>query len=827
MAENAHQHPRSAQLFPMRFSLRPAAFALMPASLSLILSTHYPMAPTAMSAAMLVILVAHTVSPHLWLLILPALLPVVGLAPWSGWITFEELDILVLAVAAGGYARLAWPGPGDGGKDRAEGVWLLAGMFALATALSIHRGFADAGGFSFGWFQGYHEPMNSVRVGKSFFLALLLMPLWLVTCKKDAERSQQMLSMGLVLGLAAAALTTVWERAAFVDLMNFSADYRTTGLFWEMHVGGAALDGFLALTVPFALRELVQARTAVRWGLAAAVLGLATYACLTTFSRGVYLAVPVGVVAFFVLSRRAWIADQVRNDKTVDRNDSPPVTPPLTLGAWLTGILLVAGFGVGADLIFQSSGYRGMAALLGSVALMLPLAQVLRGLRGKQWALGLVAGLLITLAMAAVSWLVPKGAYVAWALAAVLTALTLWLCQRRPDMAAWTGPLALGGFVATVASVALVAGHWGGYTGLRQAAPVLWALLGVCELAGLWRKPLWPTKMSWHASTVTAMAFVAATIGVMGGGAYMGDRFSTGGKDLDARLAHWQLGRSILATPADWWLGKGLGRFPANFFLNGNPQQHPGDYRIGAEGGNNFLTITGGLQGGSEGEWLRVTQRVSEPGKEAVLTARVRADSDVTLSFEVCEKHLLYSQGCISKTAPVKGAPGVWQDVHVVLQGAGATRGAWYAPRLLTFSVAMGTRGGKANLDNVTLTATGGQQLLANGDFSNEMAHWFSSSDRNHLPWHIKSLYMNVLFDMGLVGLALWLALFAAALWRLSMGQARTHPIAPALAAGLVGFAVVGLFDSLLDVPRLAWLYYFMLLVALTLPPARVQRLTP
>ncbi|MBC7702511.1 MAG: hypothetical protein H7274_01015, partial [Rhodoferax sp.] len=43
----------------------------------------------------------------LWLIALPALLPIVAFAPWTGWITFEELDLLVLAVAAGGYARQA------------------------------------------------------------------------------------------------------------------------------------------------------------------------------------------------------------------------------------------------------------------------------------------------------------------------------------------------------------------------------------------------------------------------------------------------------------------------------------------------------------------------------------------------------------------------------------------------------------------------------------------------------------------------------------------------------------------------------------------------
>ena len=144
-------------------------------------------------------------------------------------------------------------------------AWLLAGLFALSTISAMVRGFADAGGFNFGWFQGYLEPMNSVRIAKSFFAALLFIPLWQRTLDRSPERAITSFSQGLLVGLAIVSLLTVWERAAFTGLLDFSSDYRTTGLFWEMHVGGAALDGFLALTVPFALRELLIARSTWRW----------------------------------------------------------------------------------------------------------------------------------------------------------------------------------------------------------------------------------------------------------------------------------------------------------------------------------------------------------------------------------------------------------------------------------------------------------------------------------------------------------------------------------------------------------------------------------
>jgi hypothetical protein len=476
--------------------------------------------------------------------------------------------------------------------------------------------------------------------------------------------------------------------------------------------------------------------------------------------------------------------------------------------------------------MFQSSGYRGMAALLGTVALMLPLVPVLRGLKGRQWLVGVALGLLLLLVMGAISWLLHKGAYVGWGLAAALTATMLWFHWHAGPSAPFAGPLALGGFLATVAATALVANHWNESEGLRHALPVLLTLLGICATAAFWRQPLWPEALRWQAATAGAMGLVVVTLGVMLGGAYMGNRFSTGEQDMNTRLSHWKLGSNMLRSPAHWWLGKGLGRFPANYFLAGNPTQHPGDYRLNTKNEDTFITLTGGLHINGWGELFRVSQRVAEPGKGAVVTARVRAEKDVGLHFEVCEKHLLYGQDCVGKDVGIKGAPEAWQEIRVEMQGDGANRGAWYAPRLLVFSMAMESRGGLADLDNVALTRADGIQLLANGGFSDGMAHWFFSSDRYHMPWHIKSLLMHVLFDQGIVGVALGGLLLATALWRTSMGAARRNSLGPALAASLVGFTVVGLFDSLLDVPRIAWLFHFLVMVAITLPPLRLPQRT-
>ena len=132
--------------------------------------------------------------------------------------------------------------------------------------------------------------------------------------------------------------------------------------------------------------------------------------------------------------------------------------------------------------------------------------------------------------------------------------------------------------------------------------------------------------------------------------------------------------------------------------------------------------------------------------------------------------------------------------------------------------MAIESSGTSVVIDNVSLIGPDGRELLVNGNFAESMDRWFTTSDRFHLPWHIKNLGLNLLFDQGIIGLLLFALLCCDAFFRLITGVARGHPFAPFLAAALAGFLLVGLFDSLLDVPRLAFLSYLLLMASLALP---------
>ena len=276
------------------------------------LAMHHPLWPVSAAAAVWLWFALTLWRPGLWLLVVPASLPLLNFSPWTGWLIFDEFDLLVLATLAGGYVRLAFetrPEPAEIPPPLAPARTsrlLIASALLLgaSSVLSLLRGFADAGFNAPTLFQGYADPLNSLRVSKSSFSVLLLLPLLLRQLRVSAAAASQHLAHGMLLGISVVMVAVLWERAAYPGLLNFSAHYRTTALFWEMHVGGAALDAYLALATPFVAWLLWSARSPGRWAMAAVLTLLCGYVCLTTFSRGVYLAVGVPLV---VLGLVAWV----------------------------------------------------------------------------------------------------------------------------------------------------------------------------------------------------------------------------------------------------------------------------------------------------------------------------------------------------------------------------------------------------------------------------------------------------------------------------------------------------------------------------------------
>lgn len=312
---------------------RPRSGALILGALAALaclgLAVQHPLAPGLLVGALCLCMGGAAWRP--WTIggLLAMLLPVASLAPSTGWWLIDEFDLLVLAVLAGASARSgfeAFSGHAASSSSSEppvqDRVWagLLIALGASAL-LSLFIGLQDAGvsaravaaGWASGdgWLQALHadypSAFNPLRVSKSLLWALLLYP---VLRRVPVERQREMARFtlaGLLCGLAWVCVLVLWERGRYVGLLNFSDSYRTVANFWEMHVGGGAIDAYLAMAVPLAFWAVWLAPGGWRWACAAVLAVLGTYAVLTTYSRGLYLAVTVSLMVMAIVARRCQI----------------------------------------------------------------------------------------------------------------------------------------------------------------------------------------------------------------------------------------------------------------------------------------------------------------------------------------------------------------------------------------------------------------------------------------------------------------------------------------------------------------------------------------
>lgn len=785
------------------------------------LALHHPLSPTLAMAGVVVLAAAQAAWPPLWLIALPALLPWLGLGAWTGWLVAEEMDLAILAVAAGAYLRWAVrPGPrvrasraSRHARQWGRPLWLL---WTASVLVALQLGVADAGGWRWGWWQGVREPLNALRMAKPTLAVLLLLPLWWRLQQRPGQRSADQLAWGMAAMLAGISLWCAYERMAYTGLLNMATDHRTTGPFWETQFGGAALDLSLALTLPFALHLAWTARRPLAVAGAGLVLLGGVYAGLTSFSRIVYLALPLGALLLWLAQRGQPGPGSSAKDTTAANT---AVRPDRAAGGRL--VMLTLGLAGLCAWLFPTAGYRGLLALLGNGVILLWLVPRSIGQPKVAWISAWTGGLVLTalLAPGALAW--SKGAYLAFTVSSLVAAAALWRLDSGAhgraggpadgQMGTWI--LAGAGFVAQLASTVLVGWNWGGAATLPAAAgasglaALAWLILGQRQASP------WNAGVGTVMRATPAMAAAMAVVAVFSAGAFMSDRLQHTESDGAERWQHWREGLALNSGGAAWWLGEGLGRYPDLYLLRAPLAKRPGDIRLvpGADpaGGHSsdgpHMRLVAGNHMLGRGELLRLSQRVplDVPASGLRLALQLRAEAPADLQVELCRKHLLYDGTCRAATVRSKpGQPG-WQVLELALPDAEPDADG--LPRINVFSVASGTRL-PVDVRSIRLTDTSGRQWLQNPDFADGSARWFSTSDRNHLPWHAKNLVVHLLVEQGLLGLVALLALTLAALAAV-WGPMRRHPLAPALGAAIVGAWVVGSVDSLLDMPRVAtWL---------------------
>lgn len=322
-------------------------------------------------------------------------------------------------------------------------------------------------------------------------------------------------------------------------------------------------------------------------------------------------------------------------------------------------------------------------------------------------------------------------------------------------------------------------------------------------------------RVAFSAVAFTAMGAVGAGtlyLGVQGG--YFQHRLSMVERDADTRMNHWWLAVDMMDDGfATGLFGMGLGRFP-EIYLQRNPLGLvPGNFHYASEAENRFLML-------GSGETLYLAQRLSvEPDTQYRLAFDLRGTAPrLRLTMPLCEKHLLDSRHCRWDTHTVPG-DGDWHHKEVILDSERVGEGDWLSRPPTEIFLFNGEKKQVVAVDNLSLRDPEGRELLRNGDFTAGGDFWFFKT-HDHLAWHVKNLWVSMLFEQGWLGLIVFNLLTLAALVHLGGPAWRGSPVPAAAFTAVIGFLTVGLFASPFDAPRLTALFLAVFAIGLHATPA-------
>jgi len=699
-----------------------------------------------------------------WLILLPALLPLLYLTPHSGRIFFDEFDLLLMMTVAAGL----WQGRLTVARATlAPSSRLVLALFILCYGLGIYRGLGNWEALDFNALANYYSPINALRVGKGFFWALLIYFFWAGNCQANSEKTKRLFTLGIISGAIGVFMVVLWERGVVHDLffannryqllsslLDFSTLYRVTALFADMHTGGTAIDGYVSLVWPFAAYLLLTSKNRLLMAIGGVSLLGIFYVMVVTFSRGVYLGIGVSLITATTLGyyyhRRQIGAGLVL----------------LTL-ACLGTIAAVAIF------VFRAGGVLAIGSDL--IAFFIGAAIALLGFKRLS-------------------------GYTIFAFAAMGVGACVLVTSHAVLTSKWTEIAHSIGLPVSIASIFLFAAtgfflqrRWSPYLTLRNQ--ILVSLL-ICGLIA---------------------AFVPSLFG-----SRMEQRFATVTEDLLHRVDHWHDAINIMD---DNWhtkaFGQGLGRFPERYFWQKQQATDVGGFIYLTENNNTFLRFNGAHD-------VRLGQRLDlKPNTDYRLALDIRTtDPAAPMEIRICHRHLIHptewNSVCEEIKHLAKTPDGQWQHLQYNFNSnkLGAFRHHVKAPLMLTIT---NRREYAFNLkpqtlldfDNITLQSTSGREMLNNGDFEKGVDNWFPYYDFNHLPWHIKNIWVHVYFELGLLGLALFGLLILGAIRGLANSPIEQRGFSIAILLALIGFLAVGTFGTLIDAPRVAFLFYLLILIGL------------
>ncbi len=234
--------------------------------------------------------------PHAWQYAVPALIPLLDLAPYTGEIYLDEIDGVMLVTFAGFFAR-QWQ---EAVTHRYAPLTLMAMLLLfLSYSISLVIGFTGAENSHPGIITSHLiDPWNAIRVFKGFAWSLLLLPF----LRFDADNSRRRLLLGFGIAMCGISLVALYERYVFAGPLNFGSIYRVTSSFSSINTGDGPIDVWLAMTAPALFVLAFGPFTKVKRWLALPAALLLAYALIGTGSRAPLVAVFIGAVLFVIVT---------------------------------------------------------------------------------------------------------------------------------------------------------------------------------------------------------------------------------------------------------------------------------------------------------------------------------------------------------------------------------------------------------------------------------------------------------------------------------------------------------------------------------------------
>ena len=291
-------------------------------------------------------------------------------------------------------------------------------------------------------------------------------------------------------------------------------------------------------------------------------------------------------------------------------------------------------------------------------------------------------------------------------------------------------------------------------------------------------------------------------------GEFIKHRFTTVSADLSDRFVHWNSAIDMMGDDLEsQLLGMGRGAFPRSYYWSHPPESLPPTMLHVREESNEFLRMERSNDSGD----LFLTQRfdISEPGPYRLsISLRPRKDKSTRLLIEICERLIFQSyKPCRWVGIDTGASKDKWVNFNKKFSVNDLGMKYWYGSRPVQVSILNRGLTDGLDIDDVQIYTPSGKQLLNNNGFQSGLDHWFFYSG-NHLGWHIKNIWVDTFFEGGWIGFIIF-SLFIASSLIISIKRLRKRDIFPLLyIPALSGLLVIGLFDSILDEPKLTLLLF-------------------